>query len=173
METLFGNTNEAQVDPCLGMNADGICAGSSLEDCKGAHIVEADCTQRCGGFCISHPITEHPACLCPEGVDSCEGIPEGGACQLNVLLRCVQGTLLGIDCGAQGLTCFPGAEGLAARCGEDGVFDECGAVPSEGGCDGDILIRCEQGQLLFEDCATADQSCIWSDENATHLCQSP
>jgi len=144
-------------DACLGVGQDGLCLGQLLTQCVASTLVAVDCAATCGGICISHPKNDLPACLCAGGEDSCFGVPDSGECQGDVLLKCIDGYLTGIDCGSVQTSCVTGPDGVG--CGTSGVVGECGSVTLAGQCDGEVLSWCNNGTLEIQDCAENDERC--------------
>ncbi len=138
-------------DACMGVGQDGLCLGQLLTQCVASQLVAVDCVASCGGICISHPKNGLPACLCAGGEDSCFGVPDAGECQGDVLLKCIDGYLTGIDCASVETRCVTGADGVG--CGASGVVGECGSGSLAGQCDGDVLSWCNKGTLEIQDCA--------------------
>jgi hypothetical protein len=148
---------KSSVDECMGVGQDGLCLGQLLTQCVASQLVAVDCVASCDGICISHPKNALPACLCAGGQDSCFGVPEAGECQGDVLLKCIDGYLTGIDCAQSDTECVDGADGVG--CGTSGVVDECGSVTLAGQCDGEVLSWCNNGVLEIEDCAEQGGQC--------------
>jgi hypothetical protein len=144
-------------DACMGVDQDGLCFGQLLTQCVASQLVAVDCVASCGGICISHPKNDLPACLCGAGEDPCFGVPETGECQGDVLLKCIDGYLTGIDCASYETSCVTGSEGVG--CGTSGVVDECGSVTLAGQCDDGILSWCNNGTLEVQDCVEEGKQC--------------
>lgn len=122
------------------------CAGTVLEQCRGAWAKVTDC-DAAGLTCGVEPLTGIAACLVPE----CDAPTQ---CEGDILVSCVAGQASRVDCGVRG-----------QRCAEPMGIAVCAAKPS---CE-DGYMRCSQESVhacvggLWETLAACD---------AGELCQS-
>ena len=85
---------------------------------------------------------------CEAGPGDCADIPPGGTCEGDVVLKCVGGTLIQVDCGKKGEFCTIN-EAAEAVCFLP-CFDDC--VPETTFCDNDAIYYCEPKPAGGEGC---------------------
>ncbi|MCB9706315.1 MAG: trypsin-like serine protease [Myxococcales bacterium] len=95
----------------------------------------------------------------PEAVDrGCEGLDSEGACVRGQAMRCgAEGSIVVERCGAEELCGQrPDEPGFTCVAAADDACDGAGSEPL---CDGDLLIRCEGGGQVVEDCGACGGTC--------------
>lgn len=102
------------------------------------------------------------------GEDPCDGLPEDGTCDGDVLSLCDGGVPIVEDCTERGLVCGPSPCGDMRCVAEEAVdqsdqpSDHCSDLDYFGHCDGDVLEWCRHGQLHRRDCTDYDEVCAES-----------
>ena len=150
-----------KMDPCLGTSEDGICYGLANAECNAAFVVAGECLDTCNGTCINGLSTFLPTCQCDAGFESpCAELQPGGECRQDVLLRCEDGVLLGVDCRATGGSpCVQSDKG--AGCGAVGNVSLCGALVEGPACEGNVWVQCKDGVVNRTDCTEQGLLCGW------------
>lgn len=147
---------------CAELNAvctDHIC--ECVSSCEGLTCGDDGCGGSCGA-CDAGTVCQNGSCWAES---PCEGIPEIGLCEDDVLYRCVDEAIVQTDCRASSQVCeFVAAAGNNACvtvcvptcgdrvCGDDGCGGSCGTCDKGTACDGDG--QCvEDSEICIPDCA--------------------
>jgi len=86
----------------------------------------------------------------------CESLPAIGLCEGQMLSRCDNGRYVEMDCEAEGLECRLDDSTRRLGCFE---YDLCADIGSKGACDGETVVRCRFGEVVYDDCAMRDLTC--------------
>lgn len=126
---------------CHDVTAEGRCLGSLLQWCENGVLMEMDCSKTEGLVCGYSFLAKKYDCITPE---QCKPQCVGKECGPD---QC------GGECGVCGPeeVCSDGG-----KCGKP-----CGDVTETGKCEGDVLVFCHQGILVFYDCAAYGLKCKW------------
>jgi len=137
-----------QDGPCL-PETDQLCHQGDVwlvDSCGNLEEKLEECdTRLCNGDSCDEPSTEP----CSE--------PLEGRCDRDIVRMCLAGRVKSVDCAAKGLRCVMGDEG--AECAElVPAAESCSRAPPR--CEGDTLIRCEQGRIERTDCQAVRSKCL-------------
>lgn len=182
-------------DNCGGITFLGICEGTTAVFCVEGALQQVDCAQwamtcgwvdeATGNYCVGGP--EAPAdpdpVPPPPPPDNPDPVPPpGGGCDLgfegecqgDVARYCVGEQLVEVDCAAWSQSCGYIAPGVGYYCQEDAAAnppaDACQGIDSGGTCQGDVVVWCEQGELVQVDCAAWGESCGYSELDGLYVC---
>ena len=184
-------------DNCGGITFLGVCEGTTAVFCVEGALQQVDCAQwamtcgwvdeATGNFCVGGP--EAPADPDPlPPPDNPDPVPPpGGGCDLgfegecqgDVARYCLGEELVEVDCAAWSQSCGYIAPGVGYYCQEDAAAnpppenppaDACQGIDSGGTCQGDVVVWCEQGELVQVDCAAWGESCGYSELDGLYVC---
>ena len=167
IEDRTGPTLPPGPQPCIGIDAKGVCNPSSTQAtyCGEDNLIHIDvCAtgERCSWSDLGWRCVENE-------LDVCMGMTYRGSCSGNVLTWCDEGGLFSRDCGACGETCVPN-EASGYLC----VKSSCGELTYQGKCDGDVAVWCNRvGEVESNDCGDQDKSCDYVDEEMGYWCAEP
>ena len=165
-------TKCADVPPCGGLPYEGACEAGMLKYCGSDGYPHAQLCDECCGWdpegmnglgwydCLAGEKCAGCADECGPGEAGCsaEGTHtwtcktgDQPGCQVRTWLPC-EGVLV---CNPESAACEVPPEYCV-----DGVCPEtCGEITEDGVCDGEILLWCEEGVLLVQDCAAENKVC--------------
>jgi hypothetical protein len=155
-------------DMCGGVTREGRCVEGRAEVCRAGRLVTEDCPAQ-GSEC--ELVGGRAICVAPLPPDPCEGIPEGGTCEGDTALYCVEGERQEFDCAALGWICFnipgvvtlcsdpnagvdpgggdpPPLEGEGTPCEVNGLegtcvrTSDCAGTSTPGHCPGPAEVQC-------------------------------
>jgi hypothetical protein len=90
---------------------------------------------------------------------ACGGVDYQGACEGDVAVWCDAGRLARRDCRGEGRVCGFVDDETGFYCREPDMADPCGGETADGRCEGDVVVRCDAGQVFRDDCAAQGARC--------------
>jgi hypothetical protein len=100
--------------------------------------------------------------------EACGGVDYRGACDGDVAVWCDGGRLARRDCAQEGRVCGFVDDETGFYC-HDAALDPCGGETPAGRCDGEVVVRCEAGQVFRDDCGAQGARC--ASEGGGAVCQ--
>ncbi len=91
--------------------------------------------------------------------EPCGQVDYRGACDGNVAVWCDDGRLARRDCAGEGRVCGYVDDETGFYCREPEAVDPCGGETAAGRCDGDVIVRCDAGQVFRDDCSVQGARC--------------
>ena len=158
---------------CDGVPTDGCCTGTKLRRCTvpGAKwAFKFDCASA-GKKCGWNAQSKAYVCGVSSDVEPTGTLPK--ACLPPCVPSCKDKACGGDGCGGVCGTCDAGQKCEAATgvCKKIPVPSECGTVNGHGGCDGDNVVYCANGQLIKRSCPNEGlKKCGWADGIHAYAC---